>query len=127
MRRDTKLDYLCELGANAIWLCPCYKSPNEDNGYDVSDYFDIMDEFGTMDDIKKLIAEMHRRGTFKMLNKPEDNFFVYERALGEEKYVVICNFGQISNISVPEGELLLSNYGKREGEFKPFETAVYKI
>ncbi len=58
----SKLDYLCELGVNAIWLCPCYKSPNEDNGYDIADYYDIMDEFGTMDDIKSLIAEMHERG-----------------------------------------------------------------
>lgn len=57
-----KLDYLKELGINAIWLSPCYKSPNEDNGYDISDYTDIMDEFGTMDDWKRMISEMHKRG-----------------------------------------------------------------
>ena len=57
-----KLDYIQSLGANAIWLCPCFKSPNEDNGYDVSDYRDIMDEFGTMDDMDRLISEMHGRG-----------------------------------------------------------------
>ena len=56
-----KLDYLKELGVNAIWLCPCYKSPNKDNGYDIADYRDIMDEFGTMDDMKRLIAEMKKR------------------------------------------------------------------
>lgn len=56
-----KLDYLKELGVTAVWLCPCYKSPNEDNGYDISDYRDIMDEFGTMDDMKRLISEMHSR------------------------------------------------------------------
>lgn len=56
-----KLDYLKDLGVNAIWLCPCYKSPNEDNGYDIADYRDIMDEFGTLDDVKRLIAEMHKR------------------------------------------------------------------
>ena len=56
-----KLDYLAELGINAVWLCPCYKSPNHDNGYDISDYRDIMDEFGTLDDMKKLISEMHAR------------------------------------------------------------------
>ena len=56
-----KLDYIKSLGANAIWLCPCYKSPNDDNGYDIADYRDIMDEFGTMDDMKRLIAEMHAR------------------------------------------------------------------
>lgn len=57
-----KLDYLCDLGINAIWMCPCFKSPNHDNGYDVADYRDIMDEFGTFDDVKKLIAEMNKRG-----------------------------------------------------------------
>ncbi len=58
----SKLDYLVELGVNAVWLCPCFKSPNEDNGYDVADYRDIMDEFGTMEDMKRLIAELHARG-----------------------------------------------------------------
>ena len=56
-----KLDYIKSLGANAIWLCPCYKSPNDDNGYDIADYRDIMDEFGTMADMKRLIAQMHQR------------------------------------------------------------------
>ncbi len=57
-----KLDYLKELGVNAVWLCPCYKSPNDDNGYDISDYCDIGDEFGTLDDWKEMISEMHNRG-----------------------------------------------------------------
>lgn len=56
-----KLDYLKELGVNAIWLCPCYKSPNEDHGYDVADYRDIMDEFGTMEDMRELIRQIHLR------------------------------------------------------------------
>lgn len=56
-----KLDYLKDLGVNAIWLCPVYKSPNDDNGYDISDYQDIMNEFGTMKDMKRLLAEIHRR------------------------------------------------------------------
>ena len=42
-----KLDYLKDLGIDVIWLSPMYKSPNDDNGYDISDYKDIMDEFGT--------------------------------------------------------------------------------
>lgn len=45
-----KADYLKELGIDAVWLSPCYKSPNDDNGYDISDYRDIMDEFGTLAD-----------------------------------------------------------------------------
>ena len=57
----SRLDYLKDLGVNAVWLCPCYKSPNEDNGYDIADYRDIMDEFGTMADMKALISELHRR------------------------------------------------------------------
>ena len=57
-----KLGYLQELGINAIWLCPCYKSPNVDNGYDIADYRDIMDEFGTLDDMKALIKAAHEHG-----------------------------------------------------------------
>jgi oligo-1,6-glucosidase len=57
-----KLDYLKELGVDVVWLSPVYKSPNDDNGYDISDYRDIMDEFGTMADWEELLAEMHRRG-----------------------------------------------------------------
>ena len=56
-----KLDYLYTLGIGAIWLSPVYKSPNDDNGYDISDYEDIMDEFGTMADMEELIAEADKR------------------------------------------------------------------
>ena len=56
-----KLDYLKELGVDVIWLSPVYKSPNDDNGYDISDYQDIMDEFGTMADFDELLAEMKKR------------------------------------------------------------------
>ena len=57
-----KLDYLKELGIDVIWLSPVYKSPNDDNGYDISDYCDIMDEFGTMDDMEKLLKEANEKG-----------------------------------------------------------------
>ncbi len=57
-----KLDYLKELGIDVVWLCPVYKSPNDDNGYDISDYRDIMDEFGTLDDWQELLDGMHQRG-----------------------------------------------------------------
>lgn len=57
-----KLDYLKELGVDVIWLCPVYKSPNDDNGYDISNYQDIMDEFGTLADWEELLKEMHKRG-----------------------------------------------------------------
>ena len=58
----SKLDYLKDLGITAVWLSPCYKSPNDDNGYDISNYRDIMDEFGTLDDWKQMIDGMHQRG-----------------------------------------------------------------
>ena len=58
----SKLDYLRELGVDVVWLSPVYKSPNDDNGYDISDYRDIMDELGTLADWEELLAEMHARG-----------------------------------------------------------------
>ncbi|MGX0548541.1 glycoside hydrolase family 13 protein [Staphylococcus hominis] len=57
-----KLDYLKDLGIDVIWLSPMYKSPNDDNGYDISDYQDIMEEFGTMEDFNHLLSETHKRG-----------------------------------------------------------------
>lgn len=57
-----KLDYLKELGIDVIWLSPVYKSPNDDNGYDISDYCDIMDEFGTMEDMDNLLREANKKG-----------------------------------------------------------------
>ena len=57
----SKLDYLKELGIDVIWICPMYKSPNDDNGYDISDYKDIMDDFGTMKDFDELLNEVHKR------------------------------------------------------------------
>jgi oligo-1,6-glucosidase len=57
-----KLDYLQQLGVDVIWLCPVYQSPNDDNGYDISDYQAIQAEFGSMEDWEQLLAELHRRG-----------------------------------------------------------------
>jgi oligo-1,6-glucosidase/glucan 1,6-alpha-glucosidase len=57
-----KLDYLKLLGIDVIWLSPVYKSPNDDNGYDISDYCGIMEEFGTMNDMDVLISEANNRG-----------------------------------------------------------------
>ncbi|MBN8191013.1 alpha-glucosidase [Bacillus sp. NTK074B] len=57
-----RLDYIKELGVDVIWICPMYKSPNDDNGYDISDYQDIMEDFGTMADFDQLLEEVHKRG-----------------------------------------------------------------
>lgn len=58
----SRLDYIQDLGIDVIWICPMYKSPNDDNGYDISDYQQIMDEFGTMEDFNQLLTEVHGRG-----------------------------------------------------------------
>ena len=58
----SRLDYIKSLGVDVIWLNPVYKSPNDDNGYDISDYRNIMDEFGTMEDFDRLLAGMKERG-----------------------------------------------------------------
>ena len=63
-----KLDYLKELGIDVIWLSPVYKSPNDDNGYDISDYQAIMDEFGTMEDFDRMLATAHEKGIKIMMD-----------------------------------------------------------
>nr|WP_309098223.1 alpha-glucosidase [Fredinandcohnia onubensis] len=63
-----KLDYLKDLGVDVIWLSPVYESPNDDNGYDISNYREIMDEFGTMADWEELLSQMHNRGMKLMMD-----------------------------------------------------------
>ncbi|GAB3049213.1 glycoside hydrolase family 13 protein [Virgibacillus ainsalahensis] len=58
----SKLDYLKDLGVDVIWISPVYQSPNDDNGYDISDYKEIMSDFGTMADFDQLLEEVHHRG-----------------------------------------------------------------
>ena len=58
----SKLDYLKSLGINTIWINPFYQSPNDDNGYDISDYRNVNPEFGTMADFDELLAGLHKRG-----------------------------------------------------------------
>ncbi|MEH7522812.1 alpha-glucosidase [Bacillus sp. JJ1503] len=57
-----RLDYIQELGVDAVWICPIFKSPNDDNGYDISDYQDVMEDFGTMKNFDQLLEEVHKRG-----------------------------------------------------------------
>ena len=63
-----KLDYLKELGIDVIWLSPVYQSPNDDNGYDISDYQAIMTEFGTMEDYDRMLARAHELGIKIMMD-----------------------------------------------------------
>lgn len=64
----SKLDYLKDLGVDVIWVCPIYKSPGHDNGYDISDYCDISKEFGTMADFDLMLREIHARGMKLMMD-----------------------------------------------------------
>jgi glycosidase len=57
-----KADYLASLGIDIIWLNPVYRSPNKDNGYDISDYEEVMEDFGTMADLSTLVSALHERG-----------------------------------------------------------------
>ncbi len=87
----SKLDYLQALGIDVIWLSPVYKSPNDDNGYDISDYKAIQPEFGTMNDFDELISEARSRGIRiimdLVINHTSDEHEWFRRALaGEEKY-----------------------------------------
>ena len=57
----SELDHLKELGVGAVWLTPCYVSPQADNGYDIADYYNIDPAYGTMEDMERLIAEAKKR------------------------------------------------------------------
>ncbi|AIY79391.1 alpha-glucosidase [Clostridium botulinum] len=87
-----KLDYLRELGIDVIWLSPIYKSPNDDNGYDISDYKDIMTEFGTMNDFDELLKSAHEKGIKIMMDlvvnhtSDEHKWFVESRKSENNKY-----------------------------------------
>jgi len=87
----SKLDYLKDLGIDMLWLSPVYCSPNDDNGYDISDYKNIHPDFGTMDDFDTLLAEAKNRGIRiimdLVINHTSDEHEWFQRALaGEEKY-----------------------------------------
>ena len=87
-----KLDYLKELGIDVIWLSPVYKSPNDDNGYDISDYCDIMDEFGTMEDMEKLLKEANEKGIKILMDlvvnhtSDEHKWFIEAKKSKDNKY-----------------------------------------
>lgn len=83
----SRLDYLEDLGVDAVWLSPIYDSPNDDNGYDIRDYRAIMAEFGTMDDLERLIGELHRRGMKLIMdlviNHTSDEHRWFQQALAD--------------------------------------------
>lgn len=88
----SKLDYLKELGVDVIWLSPVYQSPNDDNGYDISDYQAIMEEFGTMEDFDEMLAAAHERGIKLVMDlvvnhtSDEHHWFVESRKSVDNPY-----------------------------------------
>ncbi|MCX8074365.1 MAG: alpha-glucosidase [Clostridia bacterium] len=87
-----KLDYLKYLGVDVLWISPIFKSPNDDNGYDISDYRNIMDDFGTMEDFDELLSEAHKRGIKILLDlvanhtSDEHHWFIESRKSKDNKY-----------------------------------------
>lgn len=87
-----KLDYLKELGIDVIWLSPVYQSPNDDNGYDISDYRGIMKDFGTMEDYDRMLAAAHERGIRIVMDlvvnhtSDEHSWFVESRKSKDNPY-----------------------------------------
>lgn len=88
----SKLDYIKDLGVNAVWLSPIYKSPNDDNGYDISNYREIMDEFGTMADFEEMLEGMHARGIKLIMDlvanhtSDEHEWFVKSRSSKDDPF-----------------------------------------
>ncbi|QQE79439.1 alpha-glucosidase [Alicyclobacillus sp. SO9] len=88
----SRLDYLKDLGIDVIWLSPIYQSPNDDNGYDISNYREIMDEFGTMEDFDELLNAVHARGMKLVMDlvanhtSDEHRWFVESRSSRDNPY-----------------------------------------
>lgn len=111
----SKLDYIKFLGVDVLWISPIYKSPNVDNGYDISDYCDIMDEFGTMDDMKLLIKEAKSRDIKIMMDlvvnhtSDEHKWFKESRKSRDNEYRDFYVWRNPVNGDVPSS--LKSNFG----------------
>ncbi|MBP2284055.1 oligo-1,6-glucosidase [Flavobacterium sp. CG_23.5] len=88
----SKLDYVKSLGIDAVWLNPIYASPNDDNGYDISNYREIMKDFGTMEDFDVMLKEMHKRGIKLIMDlvvnhsSDENKWFQESRKSRDNKY-----------------------------------------
>ena len=87
-----KLDYLKELGVNVLWISPMLESPQDDNGYDISDYRRIYEEYGTMEDYEELLCEAHKRSIRILMDlvvnhtSDEHNWFIESRKSKDNPY-----------------------------------------
>ncbi|MBR0295328.1 MAG: alpha-glucosidase [Bacilli bacterium] len=104
-----KLDYLKELGVTCVWLSPIYNSPQEDNGYDISDYFNIYPPFGTLDDFKLMIKGMHERG-IKLIMDLVVNHTSSEHAFFQDV---------LKNPNSPYKDYYIIKKGKKNGKKPP--------
>ena len=105
----SKLDYLKELGINCIWLSPIYDSPQEDNGYDISNYKDIYPPFGTLADAKRMFNEMHKRGMKVIMD------LVVNHTSNEHPWFKSA----ISDKSSPYRDYYIIKKGKKKGKKPP--------
>lgn len=102
----SKLDYVKELGVDVVWLSPVYKSPNDDNGYDISDYQEIMDEFGTLADSDSIfyyyqqLVRLRKQhpilvyGDYQILLEDHEQIYTYKRIWGDQELLVALHFGE---------------------------------
>ena len=121
----SKLDYLKELGIDVIWLSPVYRSPNDDNGYDISDYEDIMEDFGTMADFDELLKEAHDRGIKIVMDlvvnhsSDEHAWFIESRKDRENpkrNFYIWRKGRKLSEVSPEEAEHFQSDIVEFQGE-----------
>lgn len=101
----SRLDYLKELGIDIVWLSPIYKSPFVDQGYDISDYYNIAEEFGTMEEFDELLAEAKKRDMYIVMdlvvNHCSDQHEWFQKALADPDGEYADYFYFVSNYSAP--------------------------
>lgn len=149
----SKLDYLTYLGVDMIWLCPVYESPNEDNGYDISNYFNVMSDFGTLEDMEELIQKAEKRGigiimdivanhsskehawfkeAIRAKENPYHNYYVFEENTGELPSDLQSIFlGSAWELNPLTNEYYLHMFAKGQPDlnwdYEPVRKEIYRI
>ena len=101
-----RLDYIRELGCNALWINPCFQSPFGDAGYDVADYYTVAPRYGTNEDLKQLFAEAHSRGMHVLLDlvpghtSVEHRWFQQSMKAEKNELIVQTGDGQLALLEV---------------------------
>jgi glycosidase len=146
----SRLDYIQDLGVDMIWLCPVYASPNDDNGYDISDYYSSHPEYGTMEDMDQLIAEAAQRGIGIMMdivanhtsdehpwfinakkdkNSPYRNYYVWREQPQDDLQSIFG--GSAWEYSSETNEYYLHMFSKKQPDlnwhYPPVRKAIYDV